>query len=83
MNRTLLVLLSAAGAFLAAALFPNLWAGHPACEKPVCAMKSCQSFDKRGKPNGVKCSNDCSRGCCRCPQHCNRHEEDRSPGDES
>lgn len=48
-------------------------AGTPAhCEKPVCHMKSCQSF-KNGKPNGSVCSNDCSKECCRCPQACNRH----------
>jgi hypothetical protein len=45
----------------------------PACEKPVCHMKNCKSYDKHGKPNGSLCSNDCSKACCRCAQSCNRH----------
>lgn len=51
-----------------------LSAGEPPhCENPVCGMKTCQSYDKHGKPNGTLCSNDCKKSCCRCPTSCNRH----------
>lgn len=65
---------SCLGVFLLLTAIALLHAGTPpACEKPVCHMKSCASLDKHGKPNGSKCSNDCARSCCRCPQACNRH----------